>query len=763
MKPDAGNVLSKAELMVRRGLIIFIFLFASIEVFSQNDIPVGTWRTHNSYNSLIAITQGNDQVFAATKNAYFVYDLRSKDITTVTSMTGLNDSDITTISYNPNANKLIVAYRNGNIDIIDNNEIIGFRYLIDANIDGSKEVHHIYHNGNLSYLSTDFGLMIIDLDKILVMDTYFELGPTGEKITVYSSCISSDSLYIATEAGVLRGSLNDNLKDFNNWEQFDLSNGLPVTETRIILNTPTGLITAIDNSGLFEYDGVSWQNLNLLTDSQFMHSSQNGAVSAIITTENIYTYEGGDLTLINSTKSKLPIGAVINNYGIYIADQKNGLEVNNDMVNYTLYPNGPFSSDIVNLYFGNKSIYAFPPAYNSSYLPLRNHSGFFVYHEGEWENYNDSGLEYTEDIPEFYDITGAVYSQTDDALYLSSMGYGIMKMDGESFSIYNENNSSLNNLIPPGPNIYISAICEQGGEITAVNYSSNEALHQYEISTNSWQAISPGLDAPDALQILKAGDIYWLRIADISGGGLMVVDHDGNNSLLLDDEPDTGNLPDKYVNDLALDLEGKMWVATKKGVVYYAYAQGILQDLAPDPVYPIYKNNILFKNENITALAIDGGNRIWMAASSGLWLFDDDGRTEILHFNTENSPLPSNYIIDIEINHDTGEVFITTDNGLVSYRGTSTMAGKKEEVKIFPNPVIISQHDIVTIEGLAVNVDVWITDASGKLIFKTKANGNTAVWQGLSATASISSGIYYVFASDKDGVNQQVGKIAIIE
>jgi len=213
---------------------------------------------------------------------------------------------------------------------------------------------------------------------------------------------------------------------------------------------------------------------------------------------------------------------------------------------------------------------------------------------------------------------------------------------------------------------------------------------------------------------------------------------------------------------MALDREGKMWVATEKGLVYYQNAANIFNDPNIDVVLPTFEGQILFNNEKITALEIDGGNRIWMGTSSGLWLFANDGQEKILHFQKTDSPLPSNEILDISINQTNGEVFIATSKGLVSYRGTSTSAGQRSDVKIFPNPVIAFQTDIVTIEGVPENANLWITDASGRLVYKTQASGNTAVWQGLSSNQLLSTGVYFVYVTNDDGTEKQVGKIAFV-
>ena len=763
MRQDAEVVLLKGFQMRLKVLLTFFGFWLSFNALSQSDIPVGTWRTHNSYNSLIAIAKSNDLLFAATKNALFEYNPRSNESNTITSLTGLADTDITTLGYNTNTQTLVITYRNGNIDLLQDNQITNFPELLKADITGSKEINHVYNKEQYSYLSADFGVMIIDLATSQVKETLFELGPQGQAIKIYSSTISNDSLYLATEIGIMRGSLQDNLKDFNQWKFFGSANGLPSSITKVILTTPTGLITSIDNAGIYEYDGNSWQNKNLLTEAEFIHGSQDGDITLITTPDSSYQYSRNSVMPIISTLVNEPKAAIQHDGETWIADYENGLVSTTD--DAVAYPNGPYSNDVTGLYAYENSIIAFPPAYDNSFQPLRKKRGFFKFKDGVWQNFNSTGNPKTERIPEFYDVTDASYSTTDEALYLSSFGYGVLKIDDESSEIIDENTpgSTLINTGPPQRNVQISSLAGVGSELSMLNFSASQSLHNYNTSDNSWQALSPTLPSSRATQIINMGNgTYWMRIAHAYGGGIKIYDKVNQRELYLTNNEDSGNLPDNKVYSMILDQEGKMWVATEKGVIYFYNAAYIFDNGPIDPVFPIFEGQILFKDDKVSALALDGGNRIWMGTSSGLWLFANDGQELVTNFDSDDSPLPTNNIIDLAINQSTGELFITTENGLVSYRGTSTSAGQLSEVKIFPNPVISSQNDIVTIEGVPDNASVLITDSSGRLVFKTEANGNTAVWQGISSNQSISSGVYFVFIANGDGSQKQVGKLAII-
>ncbi len=79
---------------------------------------------------------------------------------------------------------------------------------------------------------------------------------------------------------------------------------------------------------------------------------------------------------------------------------------------------------------------------------------------------------------------------------------------------------------------------------------------------------------------------------------------------------------------------------------------------------------------------MDGANRKWVGSGNGVWLISADGKNELLRFTKDNSPLPSNFITDIKVNDENGEVFIGTENGLVSYQGDAIKGGEKKRCGI---------------------------------------------------------------------------------
>ncbi len=167
----------------------------------------------------------------------------------------------------------------------------------------------------------------------------------------------------------------------------------------------------------------------------------------------------------------------------------------------------------------------------------------------------------------------------------------------------------------------------------------------------------------------------------------------------------------------------------------------------------------------VTAIAVDGGNRKWIGTnSSGVFCLSEDGTEEIYRFSTENSPLLSDNILDIQIDHLSGEVYFATVKGLVSFRSDASIADNEfETVSVFPNPVRPDFSGPITIQGLGYESDVKVTDISGNVVYRTVSNGGTVIWDGKTVEgARVQSGVYLVWSGITSGKGKNVAKILFI-
>lgn len=264
--------------------------------------------------------------------------------------------------------------------------------------------------------------------------------------------------------------------------------------------------------------------------------------------------------------------------------------------------------------------------------------------------------------------------------------------------------------------------------------------------------------------VLDLGGNRWIRRGDF--GGILVINPKNQRQFVFSGVG-SGNLPSNNVKSLALDRDGQMWVGTDKGVVVFDNPSAVFSGKNFDAYTPVFERRRLLGNETITSIAIDGGNRKWIGTKNGIFLFSPDGTELVSNFNEKNSPLPSNEISYITAEPNTGEVYIRTSKGMVSYRGTATEGSSKQDenaVKVFPNPVRPDFEGQIGIEGLVENAFVKITDVAGNLVYETRANGGTAVWNGKTlAGGRVETGIYLIFSANKKGEETLVSRLAVVK
>lgn len=173
----------------------------------------------------------------------------------------------------------------------------------------------------------------------------------------------------------------------------------------------------------------------------------------------------------------------------------------------------------------------------------------------------------------------------------------------------------------------------------------------------------------------------------------------------------------------------------------------------------------LLYEQFITDIVVDGANNKWVGtADSGVFLLSSNGQETKYHFTANNSPLPSNIINDIDINSVTGEVFIATTKGLISFKGTATAANEDlNNVYVYPNPVRPEFEGTVKIAGLLNKATVKITDIEGNLVYETTSEGGTIEWDTTAfGKYKVASGVYMIFISAEDGIETKVKKVMII-
>ena len=146
-------------------------------LFSQ-DVPVGQWKDYLGYNQINKLAIVKERVYCVAQGGLFYYDTSDNSINRISKINGLSDNNIEHIGYNDQNNKLIITYENCNIDILHENEILNISDVKRKEINGIKKINNIYFDNNLAYLSCSFGVVVLDLIKEEIKDTY-GISPNG--------------------------------------------------------------------------------------------------------------------------------------------------------------------------------------------------------------------------------------------------------------------------------------------------------------------------------------------------------------------------------------------------------------------------------------------------------------------------------------------------------------------------------------------------------------------------------------------------------
>ncbi|MEM8965929.1 MAG: hypothetical protein AAGE93_05895 [Bacteroidota bacterium] len=719
-------------------------------LWAQLNIPIETWRTHFSYHDSRLLEVTPERIYVAAQHGLFSLNLADNSLQILSKNDGLSDVGVTAMHYNNLG--LIVAYQSGVVDLIAEGQVYPFTLLRDE-ANGEEIVYDILVQGDEVYLATSAGVRVLSLDLTRddpwqIQESYVRLGETGETVVVFQSAIVGDSLFLATEAGIIANAIDPlvNRQDFNTWQRYNIIAGEETT--RYFAQVNNEFFVALDQQGVYRFQSGQWLPTSFSTESEFngLSASANGLL--ILAGGQPFRLDGsGNIAALNDEAIRFAQDIIELNNILWIADQQQGLiQITNGQAEQFL-PNGPVSDNIFKLYYANDLVIALKKGVPAAYS---------VFAEGKWENYTDLPI-----ASRLLDIT---YSEATQQYYFASFGEGILQWDGqEGFTVIDQasEGSTLENN-------QITAILPDQDRLWIGNYNATASLHLLNLSDNSWQPITFNQNAarfPRQL-VQDFSQKIWMMTGGSSptqpGTDLLVLDPATNDRLFIRDVVNSSQLPGRQLTDIAVDLDGQIWLTGNEGVSFFPAPEQVFN--SPLSEKPIFDQQFLFLGDYVSSVAIDSGNRKWVGTNAGLWLFAEDGEELVYQFTTENSPLISDTILDITVNDRSGEVFVATSRGIISFRSTATEGNfTHQSVKLFPNPVRQSFDGLVGMQGLVNQATVKITTVSGILVQELQAEGGTATWDLRAYTGDrVQSGVYLVFSASADGSETFVGKIAVV-
>lgn len=760
---------------MRKVLILTYLIFLSAALFSQT--PVGTWSDHLVYNRIEDLALSSGEIFASTGSSLLVYDRKYDELRKLTRISGLTETEISTIAWSEENKTLIIAYLSTGLDLVRDNIIYHIPDISNKYIPGKKIINRIRTRGRYAYLACSFGIVVVDLVKKEISDTWKpgDNYRTGEVRDI--SFGDDDKIFAATDIGLYYADISSRGLSYpGNWS---LEIRLPYPEGNYNAVLFSGSRLYANRTGeYFEGDSLyvidSSCRLFSCEPGVFNKSIEPAAEGFTVASSGMarhYSGVGQLLRTINSYPWGSPdISMAAADQDLWIADRTSGLVRFRNMNEASaLTLPGPFSNDAISISSYKGKTIVCGGGVDASWNNLWKPFSLSVFENNSWNLISS--------VPN-NDAMRVTFDPADkNHFFVSTWGTGLLEYrNNELINNYTDLNSPLQNIIPGKPYVRICGM--------AFDRRGYLWLAQAEVP-NTLKALKPDgtwIVNPAAADVYTVGDLIitaaghkWLLLP--RGFGLFLLDDNDTPEIFSDDISkkilitDSENKTYPMAFSIAEDLDGNIWIGTDQGpVVYYSPERIFRNDLKAYRIRIPRSDNsgladYLLGTETVTAIAVDGSNRKWLGtAGSGAYLVSADGTTEILNFNESNSPLLSNSILSISIDGKTGDVWFATSRGIQSFRGGATSGSDGfTDVFAFPNPVREDYQGNLTISGLMRDTRVSITDISGNLVYKTVSDGGTASWDLRTYNGRrVATGVYLVFCASDDGSRSCVIKVLVI-
>ncbi|MEQ9280487.1 MAG: two-component regulator propeller domain-containing protein [Balneola sp.] len=772
---------------MRYTIFSVLLLFCCVVDLSAQSIL--DWQSYTSFRSVSDITEDSKgRIWMTTEGGVLVTE-NSKVIKTLTPIQELARLDGSTIIYSEELKKIFIGYLTGEIDVVDENDF-QVEKLTDIKRNNSfsqKAINDFYLLENSLFVATDFGLVEYNLNGLFVKDTYTKFGNFNTAIPVNTILEDSGVLYLGTEEGIAF-TIQDGSFSSSDWENYTDSDGYTSESTEALgfFDNELYASTLVENYKLT--DGTWGINSEFGNAVIVDYKTTNNFIIAL-SEEMIYHKEGTQN--FHSSSLQGSIGTVISREPftdtILVGTRINGLgilDLYNDTISYETQE-GPYVNFFEGLNFYDGVLISGSTRSSSRREEIDKTRGFYIFENGEWENYNEIIT------PDFQNV---VYRQpfkttaSENYYYFGSWGTGVVRFDKETdeIKLFDETNSTLRGW-PQDNELYpvISGLeTDSNNDVWLVSRYGNTPLYRQTPGDDDWQQFqeNSAVSSSDLYEnlFIDSFDQKWIALqnAQSSGTGLLVIDtknpedESDDVGVKLQSGTNSGNLPDSKVNVIVEDKNGEVWIGTSRGIAKFIFPELIVEGSIQERTAQWLINEdtsavsrFLLRDVNATAMAVNAANEKWIgSANQGIYLLNAEGSKILKRFTMDNSPLFSNSIKSIAINDVTGEVFIGTDVGLISYQGIPNKSvSKMEELKVFPNPFSYKKNDLVFIEGLSDKTIVKVLGVDGMVVNSFTTNGGRVSWDGRDSTGGmLGSGVYFVVAVDSEGNSKGVGKVVIV-
>ncbi|MES2779010.1 MAG: two-component regulator propeller domain-containing protein [Bacteroidota bacterium] len=759
------------------GIMVIISLLC-VTLKAQPTLPaIDAWRVHAAFSNNNCLEEVAGKIYVGNNSAIFTFDKSERSTDVLSRVTGLSDVNVKLIKYHAPSRTMIIGYDNLNIDLMQDGVVYNIPDILNKRIIGDKILYNISVIDQTAYLSCSFGIVLIDIPRKRLVDSYVNLGPNGTNLSVTDVAVFNGKMYASSVTGIYAAPLTSlNLSDYRFWQlakTSTFSNHMEMFRNQLY---------AVVDSTITVFDGNTWSPYNSL-GKNITHDMRVNNNRLVITLDDQIVMEDAQ-GVISSNNQRFAQTAILskekdlfmlvpNQYLIRVDNESQALEF--------LAPSGPFSTTGTRMSFGDGKLWLAAGGVNGfgiagGWGPQYNNNKFSKFENNQWYSYVSSADPKIVNARDFIDV--AIHPVTRNA-FMGSFGYGIVEMNGETVvNAYDSLNSSLRapNTGTLGPVNVSGLTFDKNNNLWVSNSDAFNPISVMEAETKNWRSFSLPLSVDRRFGFITIDDQNNKWIFSTRGLGIIVynsgssvMDASDDQFKVLTKDKENGFLPSNTVLCITKDQKGELWTGTDQGLCIFRSPENVFKNGALyDAEQLVIKTGLVYSNflgnTPINCIKVDAANRKWIGTANGVWLVSPDGYSVIHNFNMSNSPLLSNIILEIGINDETGEVFFVTEKGIISYMSNATEAKEvHSNVLVYPNPVGPEYTGLIAIKGLVNNAFVKITDIKGQMIYETRANGGTATWDGRNFTGKrTATGVYLIYSTNAEGTETNVAKVVFV-
>ncbi|MEM1217123.1 MAG: hypothetical protein AAGJ82_15620, partial [Bacteroidota bacterium] len=495
-----------------RTWLLLICCLGGFLLTAQNVLPIGKWRTHSPKRVGEWVTQSEQDLYFATRSAIMITDKEELSSRFVSTVDGLSGVDIRMIKYHAPADKLVIVYQDGVIDLYNEAAVLTINSIKNFdNVAGEKTINDFVPlDDNTFLLAGSYGISLLRLDN-----GSFPLTTFTGSVSVQSVSAWDGFYYMGTLEGIYRTTITSNIiEDFGTWEFLGSDFGLPDDYTCNALRVFNDQLYVGVNEDIFSFDGTS---ATLVTDRndelEMLYMSTEGGDLLVGYRCAGSSCGRGEFLLIDSDDNVAVLhdgclgdaqNALQDQFGrIWFGDTFMGfrrLENKDAEFCATFELNSPFSPSVWDLEVVDDNVWLAAGSYTPNRSPLFLDHGMASLIDGEWRLYNRNTTEAFKGFnpdpnvrdDDVFALIEVEINEVTGKIYGASYNTGLIEIDGENIRLFDRSNAPLTGTIGDELRTRISGLkADEDGNLWVSNYKpeGGKSLHRLA-PDGTWQSFN---------------------------------------------------------------------------------------------------------------------------------------------------------------------------------------------------------------------------------------------------------------------------------